>query len=521
MASITIVSGLLLPLFFIYTTLYFWTRQYNRRAAHFWHTLRIPAVGVQDDAWLRAIFWSVTRSATYAFEGYQRFSLRNLVFVAPSTGCGAIVVLPPSHLNVLNKSENELQAFHVQLESHQPRYTMGDPEVWGSMLHYDVVRNQLSKDVGHFVRMTDEELAAGFRDYCGRSSDWATVNLWDVCTKVIARAGNRAFVGLPLCRDETLLEQTRVYATNVYGCATVITALPPILQPVLGHLIALPAQWSLYKCKKILIPFVQERLDMLQRGSDDMPNDVLQWLIQRCAKAGPKQTVPGKVAERLLILNLVSIFTTTFTFSNCILDLYSSANRDDFLAGLRAECDKSAALHNGLLTKTAIDQLYRVDSTIRESMRTSMFGIIALFREVAPGTELDLNNGIRIPSGVRIGVPCQPIHYDESRYCNASEFDAFRFSRAFEGPCDATGGSRSQKLSVDLDESFLTYGYGRHACPGRWLASQIMKQALAHLVQNYDVEVVEPVPERKALLNMILPPVGAQIRVRPRSSLRN
>jgi hypothetical protein len=41
-----------------------------------------------------------------------------------------------------------------------------------------------------------------------------------------------------------------------------------------------------------------------------------------------------------------------------------------------------------------------------------------------------------------------------------------------------------------------------------------MKQALSYMVLNYDVELVGPSPKRKALLNMMIPPVDAKIRIR-------
>lgn len=38
-------------------------------------------------------------------------------------------------------------------------------------------------------------------------------------------------------------------------------------------------------------------------------------------------------------------------------------------------------------------------------------------------------------------------------------------------------------------QKFLGFGHGRHACPGRFFASQEMKLMLAHIVMTYDVRV--------------------------------
>lgn len=172
-----------------------------------------------------------------------------------------------------------------------------------------------------------------------------------------------------------------------------------------------------------------------------------------------------------------------------------------------------SAKHGGLDTSEAADDLKRVDSVLRESMRVSDVMVTNIFRDVTSG-ELDLGNGLRVGPGVRMVFPTQDIHMDPDNYENPKRFDAFRFSRSFE---DATGSSRKegeQELITTPTPSFMPFGYGRHACPGRYFAAQSMKQALAYLVLNYDVELTGPPIKRRALLNMMVPPVGAQIRIR-------
>lgn len=225
----------------------------------------------------------------------------------------------------------------------------------------------------------------------------------------------------------------------------------------------------------------------------------------------------SRIAQRLLILDLVSIFTTSQAFTNCLLDLCSSSSKEDFIFGLREETNRISTEYNGLSTKEAVDKLYRIDSCVRESMRCSAFGIVALPRTVARQEGLDLGNGARIPAGVRLGIPMKAIHHDDRYYENPLDFDAFRFSRAFESLEDEGQVDHKREHSYTLTGSFLTYGYGKHACSGRWFASLVMKQALAYVIQNYDVECVDGKPKRTAILNMVMPPTGDQIRIRRRA----
>lgn len=128
-----------------------------------------------------------------------------------------------------------------------------------------------------------------------------------------------------------------------------------------------------------------------------------------------------------------------------------------------------------------------------------------------------------IPQGVRVGFASQAIHNDPSLYHDPLRFNAFRFSENFEWPQAADQPSedvtktRKQELSVDVNESFLTYGFGRHACPGRFFASQMMGLALAFVVQNYEVEKVTARKARQSVLNILMPPTSDTIRVRRRT----
>jgi cytochrome P450 len=223
------------------------------------------------------------------------------------------------------------------------------------------------------------------------------------------------------------------------------------------------------------------------------------------------------IAQRLLILQLVAIYTTTYALTNCLLNLYSSQSKDEFVDGLRSEYSRVSAKHDGLSSKEAIDELYRTDSTIRESMRISPFSVLAPLRIVSPVKDLDIGNNITLPANTRVGVPFQAVHHDDGYYADALRFDAFRFSRKFEGPGTDKGNQSERELTVNISESFLAFGYGKHVCPGRWYTSQTLKQTLAHIVQNYDVEVFGQAEKSRSLLNTVLPPLNAQMRIRQRT----
>ncbi|KAI1323782.1 cytochrome P450 [Xylariaceae sp. FL0255] len=477
----------------------------------------LPTAGVRPTEWFsrsRAILRSITQSAKTTSDGYKLYcQSRNLPFRINIFGIGPVVVIPPKQFDILNKSEKEIRAFPAQMEVMQPRYMLGDRDeaLFKNAIQFEVVRKHMNRDVSFFTPNTADELEHVFRHSLDLTSKTPVdLSVWDACLKIIGRTANRTFIGLPLCRDDTLLEHSTEYAKIVFQGATLISVLPSFLKPVVGPLIGRAAQGHATSCMRILKPHVEKRLLDRSQGNK-VPNDALQWMIDQSAKSHSGETSTKVITQRLLILQLVSIYTTTYALTNIIVNIYGSEFRDEFVAGLRSECDRVSQQYDGLSSREAVEQLYRVDSTVRESLRISPFSVLAPFRFLPPDTGLDLGD-IHLPPNSRLGVPFQAVHHDPNNYDDPLKFDAFRFSREFEGGMSRAG----QKATVDIDPSFLTFGYGRHVCPGRWYTSQTLKQTLAYLIQHYDVELLEKPESTTSILNTILPPIKSKIRIKSR-----
>jgi cytochrome P450 len=253
--------------------------------------------------------------------------------------------------------------------------------------------------------------------------------------------------------------------------------------------------------------------------------DILQWIIEESFERNdPKELDPHMITQRLLALNFVAIDTTHTSMAHTILDLYRSPNSDGFIAGLREECDRVLEANGGQWTKSGLDDLVCIDSTIRESMRYSDLGYIALTRMVVDpnGTQFNANGAnnsspLSIPPGIRVCVPAHAIHRDAAFYPSPHEFQAFRFSKAREKyRCTQTELPEPKVSIVTTTDKFLPFGHGRHACPGRFFAAQQMKLMLVYLVQNYDVEKLSTKIENKFMVGTSKPDANLKIKVKRR-----
>lgn len=125
--------------------------------------------------------------------------------------------------------------------------------------------------------------------------------------------------------------------------------------------------------------------------------------------------------------------------------------------------------------------------------------------QVSAATGIKTSTGLHIPYGTNLAVPMHSIHMDEDFYANASHFDAFRFSL-----------HDNAKPLVTLDDTFLTFGYGRHGCPGRFFGAHLMKTMMAYVVQKYDVEDMKERPKIVELMEFRFPSERTVVRVRRR-----
>ena len=113
---------------------------------------------------------------------------------------GPVVIVPPLQIrHILSKPESEVDAYGPQNDSIQAPYMIKDKEIYIKNFHFDVLRKQLTKNLPLFTADMAEEIAFGFEQDWGTSTEWVSVRAWDSVLKIVARAANRIFVGLPLC----------------------------------------------------------------------------------------------------------------------------------------------------------------------------------------------------------------------------------------------------------------------------------------------------------------------------------
>lgn len=107
-----------------------------------------------------------------------------------------------------------------------------------------------------------------------------------------------------------------------------------------------------------------------------------------------------------------------------------------------------------------------------------------------------LSNGQRIPTGVTIKALSFVVDADVDPQNESTKFDSLRHYKQRVKARAAGDQARAQLVSAN--EENMAFGYGRHACPGRFFAAHEIKMILVKLLLNYDICLPDGITERHA-----------------------
>ncbi|KAF8463176.1 cytochrome P450 [Russula ochroleuca] len=412
-------------------------------------------------------------------EGYQKtrpglFKIANARrWMVLAAGSGLIEDIRKAPDDVLSRNEPTREAI-------QSEYTLNilNPS---DKYSTDIIRSKLMRDVAATFKETREELVMAMDDLIPTREDkWVKVPIIQTLQRVICRATNRIFVGVPLCRDRDYLNLNVTYAANVVKFGMIISLFPKPLKLVVSRMLSnLPSQ--IQQEIEFIKPMVEERFAKMQEYGedwDDKPNDLLMWHMSEAK--GVERSVEG-LARRLLVINFASIHSTSTTLTQV---LYRLLANPEYIEPLRQEVD-SVITEEGW-TKAGMDKMHKIDSFIRETQRVDGFNLLSMTRlALRPFT---FSNGVTVPAGTFVSIPASATHTDESIYPNAEEFDGFRFAKLRESKDDKIT-RRHQTVSTSSEN--LAFGLGKHTCPGRFFAVNEMKALFAHIIANYDFKFEE------------------------------
>ncbi|KAJ6585812.1 cytochrome P450 [Mycena capillaripes] len=386
--------------------------------------------------------------------------------------------------DVASAPENIMSQVEGTREELQTDLTLGR-EMFRNAFHIDAVRGALTRNLSkYFPDLYDELICASEDAFALNNTEWKLLSVQPTMKKVIARAINRIFVGLPVCRNEEYLELVMQYTTDVALRGQVINMLPSFLQPILGPVISSRKQ-SVRRGAKYLKDVINYRIGQEEKFGPHWagkPNDFLSWLLELLPDYEKNVST---VTARILLTNMAALHSTTAILTHALFDL---AANPQHTVPLREEAEKAVGELGW--TREAINKMPRIDSFLRESQRMHDNGPVTLLRKVMDPAGFKLSDGTLLPFGSMLGVASRVEHFNPARYDDPMTFDPFRFSRKLEERAargvDEDAEPFNQHM-VSTSVEHLAFGLKQHVCPGRFFVAAELKTLLAHVVMNYDL----------------------------------
>ncbi|KAK6197790.1 hypothetical protein LQW54_010562 [Pestalotiopsis sp. IQ-011] len=353
-----------------------------------------------------------------------------------------------------------------------------------------------------------EEVARTVDEVLGPCEDWTPVAIHKKFLRIVAIVSGQIFLGSDLCREEEYLDAAINYTVDVFAAVRALKSWHHLMRPLAQFLI--PEIKTLHahkkKARNFLLPVIRERKAAAEAGQE-LPDDMLQWMIN---KQDEFKVSDEDLADTQLTLSLAAIHTTSSTVTDILCELVV---RPEVVEAVKEEIKDTLDRHDGVIHTQTLFEMKLLDSVMREAQRMAPFNQARFSRYVSK--PITLSNGIQLPAGSTIESPHGPVTRDDGYYPDADKFDAHRFVdlRAARVPDPIQYKSREQYQFVSVTKENMSFGFGAHACPGRFFAANEIKLILSRIILQYDMRL----PEGKQIPARIV--AGAQSQANPKTEI--
>ncbi|KAJ1328953.1 ent-kaurene oxidase [Microdochium nivale] len=415
--------------------------------------------------------------------GYAKF--RDAIYRLTETE-GDLLIVPIGYLDELRKLPDSIlsnaEAQKDTLQTHYLDFAVDDP------LMNHVIRSDLTHKLPSLNDKLSAEVAQAVPEYFGKSREWTAINVNNTMLKVVAVVSGHIFLGPELNRHEEYLHASINFTVDLVKAASQIRAWSPWLRPIGRYFV--PGINTVNdhrrRAKEFLVPIIEERrVRRAVQGGSEEPDDMLQWMLAKAENFGTPDA--GHLAETQLTLSMAAIHTTTMMVTYVLYDL--TAHCPEVIPELKAEIQAVLAENDGVMTTQALFQMKLLDSVMRESQRFSPVSVGAFRRAVLH--DITLSDGTVLPRGSRLVVPQQGVNMDPELYPEPEKYNPYRFRDIRSGAAaDKLGYSNTEQYQfISVNKEHTGFGFGRHACPGRFFASNEIKLILAQIFVNYEVKM--------------------------------
>ncbi|KAM0323650.1 hypothetical protein ACHAQA_008585 [Verticillium albo-atrum] len=334
--------------------------------------------------------------------------------------------------------------------------------------------SKLNPTLGAFMPESQAMYRKSLLSTLPNTSEWERVKIYDVIFHMVCKSSARVLLGEKAAQNERWLQVEAAYINTALNYIQGVKEWPRLLRPfayrrVVGYN-TLMTQWN--EGKAIIEEHLAEKKANGWKALNDPPS-----FFDHVAAGYTDVKADDHLAIQIALF-IAGVHTSVSVTTHAVFD-----------AAVNVECideirQEVKALHEqcgGEYTRQDLAKLVKLDSFIKEVNRFSPPDLATFLRKSSQ--EIVLSNGFCIPKGSKLEVPTGAIGMDDSIYENAEVFDGLRFWRMRQAKDKMI---KHQFLSVSSHD--LDWGYGRHACPGRYMADITIKLLMAEILLNFEIK---------------------------------
>lgn len=340
-----------------------------------------------------------------------------------------------------------------------------------------LVRTKLTQTLGSATEPLSQEACVALEKEWTNNSNWHELTLKPSILKIVAQLSSRVFLGDQICRNPDWLRITISYTVDSFIAALALRQWPEFIRPMVAEFLPCcrKIRHELDEARSIIAPVLEQRRNAEKEAaragnSISTFNDAMQWM-EDSAKGQPYDAAVVQMS-----FSLAAIHTTSDMLTQVLLDL---CDKEKIIQALREEI--VLVIRDEVWKKTSLLKLKLMDSVLKESQRLKPIGIASMRRLAS--ADIQLSDGTLLRKGTSLLVSGERMR-DPDIYPDPETFEPYRFLKLREIP-----GHETSAQLVSPSPEHMGFGYGNHACPGRFFAVNEVKIALCHILLKYDFQL--------------------------------
>ncbi|KAF1797439.1 cytochrome P450 [Mucor lusitanicus] len=285
-----------------------------------------------------------------------------------------------------------------------------------------------------------------------------------------------SLIGEEIATNTEVIQSFAQFTGDIIGNVSYFVFLPKFM-----HSYILPFLQTSYKhhhvMEKYVMPMIAERREKLRLAreagkEDELERDFLHDLAEYVyIDEDGKETLftEKELAHNVLMIAFAAVHTTSTNLSYCIYWLIA---RPDLKQKLMEEINRITPGKSRITHQNLLDMSF-LNNFVRESLRQSV-DRLAVQKKVMH--DYTYYNGYQVPKGRMIHTTTRSMNFGETS--SRASIEEMNPDMSNNKPCSAPA------------RDFLTFGMGKHLCPGRFFAIQEIMMSLVYLLKNYDFDTV-------------------------------